>query len=100
MRVRSNGKNSMASGNMEPALAKRARSRAQALRCGVCLFSNYHGQKQVPRLAGQREDYLVEALRAYRDGERRGGDTLMTAAMHGVSNQDIAALAHYLSRLP
>ena len=37
-------------------------------------------------------------MRAYRDGKRTGGDTIMAATLYGVSDADIKALAHYLSR--
>ncbi len=35
---------------------------------------------------------------AYRDNQRSGGDTIMAAALYGVSDADIKALAHFLSR--
>ena len=82
----------------EPEVMQRGMERAKALRCGVCHLSSFQGQNQVPRLAGQREDYLLSELRAYRDGLRQGGDTAMTAAVYGVPDPDLAALAHFLAR--
>ena len=82
----------------DPKLVKQATARAQALRCGVCHTADFRGQNQVPRLAGQREDYLVSEMLAYRDNKRKGGDTIMAAALYGVSDADIRALAHFLSR--
>jgi cytochrome c553 len=87
-------------GKSEPKLAQRGMERAKALRCGVCHVADFKGQKQMPRLAAQREDYLVAQMRAYRDNKRKGGDTIMAAALYGVSDADIDALAHFLSRLP
>jgi cytochrome c553 len=89
---------SMATGAADPGLMKRGSARASALRCGVCHTADFGGQNQVPRLAGQREEYLEAEMRAYRDGERKGGDTIMAAALYGVSDADIRALAHLLSR--
>jgi cytochrome c553 len=37
---------------------------------------------------------------AYRDGRRSGADASMAAALYGVSDADIRALAHFLSRQP
>jgi cytochrome c553 len=88
----------MEAGNPDPGLAKRGSQRAKELRCGICHLSDYRGQNQIPRLAGQREAYLEAEMRAYRDGKRTGGDTIMAAALYGVSDADIRALAHYLSR--
>ena len=89
---------SMEGAPADAALVKQGQARAQALRCGVCHLSDFSGQNQVPRLAGQREQYLEAELRAYRDGRRKGGDTVMTEALYGVSDADIKALAHFLSR--
>jgi cytochrome c553 len=88
----------MATGPGDAALLKKGRSLAGKLRCGICHLSDFSGQNQVPRLAGQREEYLESEMRAYRDSRRRGGDTIMAAALYGVSDADIRALAHFLSR--
>ena len=89
---------SMESGKPDPALMKTGAERSKALRCGICHVGDYSGQNQIPRLAGQREAYLEAEMRAYRDGKRTGGDTIMAAALYGVSDADIKALAHFLSR--
>jgi cytochrome c553 len=88
----------METGTAERALVERGSRRAKELRCGICHLSDFRGQNQIPRLAGQREAYLEAEMRAYRDGKRSGGDTIMAAALYGVSDADIRALAHYLSR--
>ena len=90
----------MESGAPDPTLMKTGQEKAKALRCGICHLSDFRGQNQIPRLAGQREVYLGKELRAYRDGKRAGGDTIMAAALYGVSDADIKALAHFLSRSP
>ena len=91
---------SMETGKPDPNLVQRGRERAKALRCGVCHLADFQGQNQVPRLAAQREAYMVAEMRAYRDDKRKGGDTIMAAALYGVSDADIEALAHFLSRRP
>jgi cytochrome c553 len=53
----------------------------------------------MPRLAGQREEFLAEVLLQYRQNKRPGGDTMMNAALHGIPETDFKALAHYFSRL-
>jgi cytochrome c553 len=89
---------SMETGKADAALVKRGTQRAKELRCGICHLADFSGQNQIPRLAGQREAYLEAEMRAYRDGKRTGGDTIMAAALYGVSDADIKSLAHYLSR--
>jgi cytochrome c553 len=89
---------SMENGPADAALMKQGMERARALRCGVCHLSDFSGQNQVPRLAGQRGEYLEAEMRAYRDNKRQGGDTVMAEALRGVPDSDIKALAHFLSR--
>ena len=88
----------METGPVDKALAQRGARKAKELRCGICHLSDFRGQNQIPRLAGQREAYLEAEMRAYRDNKRSGGDTIMAAALYGVSDADIKALAHYLAR--
>ncbi len=77
-----------------------ARGQAVAARsnCGVCHLPNFAGRNQIPRLAGQREDFLAQTMAEYRDNRRSGSDTQMNAVMYGMPDADIAALAHFLSQ--
>jgi cytochrome c553 len=55
----------------------------------------------MPRLAGQREDYLVKVLRDYRSNARRGrGQAVMVEMVSTMTENDFRILAAYLSRLP
>jgi cytochrome c553 len=88
-----------APGKLDAALAKRGKAAAAKLRCGICHRPDYGGYQQVPRLAGQSEAYLVSVMLAFRDNPPPGVDTQMSAALYGVSDADIRAMAHYLARL-
>jgi cytochrome c553 len=83
----------------EPVLATRGVSLVRAMHCGQCHLPGFQGREQMPRLAGQREDYLVLAMKGYRDGTRTGADTTMAEVLYAVSDADIRALAHYLAGL-
>jgi cytochrome c553 len=83
-------------GPADPPLMRKGAELTKKLRCGICHLADFSGQKQMPRLAGQREDYLEAEMRAYRANERP--DTTMTAALYGVKDDEIKALAHFLSR--
>ena len=89
----------VADGPADAAQVKQAVAYAQKQHCGSCHLPDYRGRQQIPRLAGQREEYLVESMLAYRDNRRTGGDTIMAAALYGASDAEIRALAHYLARL-
>src|SRR5262245_12136708 len=80
---------------IDPALVERGAELAAARRCGSCHLPNLAGQEQMPRLAKQRVDYLIDSLKSFRDAPRPGADTLMSAAVAGLPDRDIEALAHY-----
>jgi len=65
--------------------------------CGTCHLADYTGQDQVPRLAGQNEPYLLDALKQFRDHAGPGRDTIMSATLLGMSDRDLEDLAHYLA---
>ncbi|HVE88642.1 MAG TPA: c-type cytochrome [Burkholderiaceae bacterium] len=70
---------------------------ASKMLCGTCHLSDYKGQNQVPRLAGQDETYLVHSMKQFRDNPGPGRDTIMAAVLYGLNDADLANLAHYLS---
>ncbi|MBI2180071.1 MAG: hypothetical protein HYU31_04535 [Deltaproteobacteria bacterium] len=57
-------------------------------------------EEDVPRLAGQREDYLVKALREYKNNTRRGYDASRADVLYSISDEQIFDLAYFLARLP
>lgn len=68
-------------------------------RCVSCHLPGLTGQDQMPRLAKQRIDYLIQSLKEFRDVTRPGGDTAMSANLAGASDDDLVALAHYCASL-
>ena len=82
---------------VDPDLVKRGADLAVRMRCASCHLPTLAGQEQMPRLARQRIDYMFDTMKAYRDNKRSGADTAMTAVIVGVSDADLAALAHYAS---
>ncbi len=73
----------------------------KARACAVC-----HGQygisvaPQFPNLAGQKEAYIISALKAFRGEERRGNSAeIMWGQASNLSDEDIADLAAHFSSL-
>jgi cytochrome c553 len=84
----------------DPARMERAAGLAVQGRCNVCHQPNFGGQDQIPRIASQREDYLLKSLRDYKSGARVGYDPAMIEVMRTITDDNIVDLAHYLSRTP
>jgi cytochrome c553 len=83
----------------DEARVDRAKALAQNYHCNVCHQPDFSGYQNVPRLAGQREDYLVQALRGYKNNTRRGYDASMADAIQPVTDTQILDLSYYLARL-
>jgi cytochrome c553 len=84
----------------DPDLSKKGAQAAAGRRCALCHTDSYAGDKAAARLAGQREDYLVKALRDYKSGVRSGGgQAAMAEVARPLSEEEIEALAHYLAHL-
>jgi cytochrome c553 len=80
---------------IDPALVRRGAEIAARKNCVSCHLPTFVGHQQIPRLAKQRIDYLIQALTELRDSKRSGADTLMNGAVTGLSDADLTALAHY-----
>ena len=68
------------------------------VKCQVC-----HGKDGIgtvanaPNIAGQKYDYLVHSLMAYKRGERRS--PMMSVAVKSLSKEDIANVAAYYAAI-
>jgi cytochrome c553 len=89
-----------ASGPNDPERSERARRLIQQHRCDFCHNPDLSGAQGAPRLAGQREDYLVKALREYKNNSRRAYDPSMADVMFPLTDRDILDLAYFLARQP
>ncbi len=83
-----------------PDLSQKGAQAAVGRRCGSCHTDTFAGAKAVARVAGQREEYLLKALRDYKSGVRSGGGmAAMADVAYLLSEEEITALAHYLAQL-
>jgi cytochrome c553 len=87
-------------GPPDPASFARGRALAGRRPCPVCHNPDFSGREQVPRLANQREDYLLKAMREYQSGARIGYGGTMLEELKGLSEGDLRDLAHFLAHLP
>lgn len=81
-----------------PGTPDAARTLSEQNRCNICHGGNYAGGENVPRIAGQREDYLLHTLREYKANTRRGYDAAMQDVLHAVDDKQLVELAYFLAR--
>jgi cytochrome c553 len=84
-----------------PELTKAGLAVAKDRHCAQCHLPTFEGQGEIPRLAGQHEEFIVKALHDYQHGARRGrGNVIMPEIAYSLNDDEIAALAHYMSLQP
>jgi cytochrome c553 len=88
-----------ADGPIDNTRMEQARALIEQHRCNFCHNRDYSGGENVPRLVGQREDYLVKALREYKNNTRRGYDASMADVLFPITDEQLLDLAYFLARL-
>ena len=84
--------------NVSHAAGDAEAGKAKSTTCTAC-----HGQEGIsmvpiyPNLAGQKEEYLVTSIKAYKNGERN--NAIMKPMVAALSDEDIANLAAYYASL-
>ncbi len=70
--------------------------------CAACHGSDgIASVDRYPSLAGQNKGYLYESMKAYRDGNRRGGQaTVMHGQVADRTDQELLDLAAYYASMP
>ena len=86
-------------GPVDDARMARARALVEQNRCNFCHTPTFAGQDNVPRIADQREEYLVKALRGYKDNSRHGYDASMADVVAPITDGQILDLAYYIARV-
>jgi cytochrome c553 len=80
----------------DPARMQRAEALIRQHRCAFC-HNNLAGSENVPRIAAQREDYLLNALREYKAGRRHEYQPVMAEVVSALGDADLVDLAHFLA---
>ena len=77
----------------------RAKALAEQHKCTYCHGADLAGGQQVPRIGGQKEDYLRQTLHDFKAGERPGYTRAMTEALSQVPVEDLDLLAFYSANI-
>lgn len=86
-----------AKSRVDQASLERGKELAKSALCGTCHLPQYQGRDQVPRLASQQEQFLLEVMKEYRDKPGPGRDTVMAAALYGINDAQLKDLAHFFA---
>jgi cytochrome c553 len=82
-----------------PDAARMSKGQALALqhKCVFCHGAALDGGQGVPRIGGQKEDYVRATLHGFKSGTRPGYTRAMTEALSQVPAEDLDLLAYYVA---
>jgi cytochrome c553 len=78
---------------------KHGKAKADEVLCTMCHLGGFMGQNEIPRVAGQRYDYIVKQLKDFRAMKRTNDAGNMTSVSKTLKDEDIEALAHYITNI-
>lgn len=85
--------------NADGAKVAAGQKKAAEVLCTMCHLGGFVGQNEIPRVAGQYDQYIVKQLKDFRDRRRTNDAGNMTSVTKGLSDQDIENLAAYIANL-
>ena len=83
----------------DEAKVKLGKAKADETLCTMCHLGAFAGQNEVPKVAGQQYDYIVQQLRDFKARKRTNDAGSMTSVAQTLSDTDIENLAHYITDL-
>jgi cytochrome c553 len=81
----------------DPGRMQRGAALVNQHRCNFCHNKDFSGNESVPRLAGQREDYLLKSLREYKAATRTEYQPVMAEVVPPLKDADLVELAYYIA---
>jgi len=84
---------------VDAAKAAEGKKVADAALCTMCHLGGFSGQNEIPRVAGQEYPYIVKQLTDFRAKNRTNDAGNMTSVLRGLSDEQIDALAQYVTGL-
>ncbi len=78
---------------------KLGKAKADETLCSMCHLGEFKGQNEIPRVAGQQYDYVMEQLRNFKSRTRTNDAGNMTSVAQTLSEADMDNLANYIVSL-
>jgi cytochrome c553 len=78
---------------------KLGKAKADETLCTMCHLGGFAGQNEIPKVAGQQYDYIVQQLLDFKARKRTNDAGNMTSVSQTLSEKDIENLGHYITSL-
>ena len=78
---------------------KLGKAKSDETLCTMCHLGGFLGQNEIPRVAGQQYDYIVQQLKDFKARSRNNDAGNMTSVAQTLSESDIENIGHFLTSL-
>jgi cytochrome c553 len=78
---------------------KLGKAKADETLCTMCHLGGFMGQNEIPKVAGQQYDYIIQQLLDFKARKRTNDAGNMTSVSQTLSETDIENLGHYITSL-
>jgi cytochrome c553 len=83
----------------DEAKIKLGKAKSDETLCAMCHLGGFAGQNEIPKVAGQQYEYVVQQLLDFKARKRTNDAGNMTSVAQTLSEKDIENLAHYITSL-
>lgn len=83
----------------DDSLVSKGKAVTDAALCTICHLGGFSGQNEIPRSSGQHYEYTLKQLKDFKERRRTNDAGNMTAVVRTISDEDLEAVAAYLSTL-
>lgn len=83
----------------DEAKIKLGKAKSDETLCAMCHLGGFSGQNEIPRVAGQQYEYVVQQLKDFKARKRTNDAGNMTSVSQTLSEADIENIAHYITSL-
>lgn len=84
---------------VDEAKVRLGKAKSDEVLCAMCHLAGFAGQNEIPRVAGQKYDYVVKQLKDFRAKTRTNDAGNMTSVSTNLTDADIDNLAQYITSL-
>lgn len=83
----------------DPERVRKGKAKSDETLCTMCHLGGFAGQNEIPRVAGQRYEYVVKQLHDFKTYKRTNDAGNMASVAKTLSDDDIVNIGHYLASL-
>lgn len=84
---------------VDPERVKKGKVITDSALCTMCHLGGFSGQNEIPRVSGQRYEYVLKQLYAFKNYERTNDAGNMASVVKSLSDEDLINISHFITSI-